>query len=1440
MGGDAGKQSLDECNGGMLDVVIRSKLNLRVSLGTDGDCHVTEAYKEEIRRDVCSALELLDEQVSVHLLETSHETKRLLIHLISRQAALTLESQIDGFDRDRLNALMRKHHNLDNSDEHADFWPAHAAKDQKRMEHNHHYTRRGNSLKESELSVQDLVKEFKRQAGDLASPLMLGKYTRDILDVQDAILAGDSNRGYEFTLIDAHGKQMVCSVETEEGREEWISKIQTAVEERALLPDSDEGFQFTLTDGRGKQVVCAVSTEALREEWVSLIRAAVAETDAPEKQDALSQPHHRPKWAAAGTFSRSMASIGVFMSRGVSKEDSDAVAAEKDSDKRSDDDRTAGSLGEETGSVQHEGPVRKRGQINRAFADRYFVLSESAIRYWKTKEDFENQKPEQGMLQCRDLKITETEYQEKQDIPTKLYPRPKWAQAGTFARSIISGRHFGEVTDTNAASSGEDTGNVHHEGPVRKRGQINRAFADRYFVLSEGAVRYWKTKEDFENQNQEQGMLLCRNLQIEKGLSWTWKGTSLCNQCGKDRGSCECFCHVCGHKKGGCSAVCNRYCNHCAAPKPICNSGDVKVAFDLHRETMTMDDDSFRQALRRDISQALGIHPLQVSASKLRFVEVQDGSVPPPTTHEGVVRKRGKLNTAFEERYFILSDGKLKNYQKKPVLLDEPHLQSGSHSMILRSLMYCSGMTVQALPDQGEGFEFMITLREGHHDGRHVVCSVNSDHERDTWMKKLRAATEEVDTEPETMPGSLHCHIHFISCRDAAWIMASPDFCVLSDKLRMSNGPQAHSSQDHVAGHDDIEIETEQQFVELHVTLGMEPKDVIDWQDEFKAAVAQDVAIAVRGDVGKIRVLGLQVDSVVVELGLAPGVCGNDMTALNAARDLQRQALDASSILRQGRMTSNCTSLKVTAVPQGYGHSCSCLSRSELMDAFLEQCNNVNGPLRQGAIFSLMTAAASWWHDYKHLACRFCGLTPDLCTCDCPGCHEKLDSCPVDCMLHAQLADPMPQVCLTCPPQSGPRQMLGSSSDKDVTLATLRAVPDAASGSQHARDIMPRENSEDTEEVYLPQMSTTMRSQLVLDEYTEITVSTPPAAISTPGYDSGDVPRADSPNPPAPHPGVSRLPPGISVAVDMPPSVFAEDEEDCPNSPSRPQPGLVSVASVATDSRERRALLKPPPGLNNGSSGAAKLVGVPRHPSVQLCSSINVGARFVGLQVTAGPPHAVVQVDDLVDVNFVRHDEAGYCNPHIDVGDVLFEVDGTPAQHVSIQTIHQLFVGELHAPVTLSLVRAQTGQVYQVTVLRHNFHSFDSEQHKRARWMERAAVHAPWRNTGHYAGLEVTTQPPHRVVAVDDLVDVNFVPQGQHGYTNPEVRPGDYILSVDGQAAENASLQQLHAVLRGTEHSPVEIRLRRCQNQHTTCAGAEYTIVVLRHQYHEFDMMDRL
>jgi hypothetical protein len=71
-----------------------------------------------------------------------------------------------------------------------------------------------------------------------------------------------------------------------------------------------------------------------------------------------------------------------------------------------------------------------------------------------------------------------------------------------------------------------------------------------------------------------------------------------------------------------------------------------------------------------------------------------------------------------------------------------------------------------------------------------------------------------------------------------------------------------------------------------------------------------------------------------------------------------------------------------------------------------------------------------------------------------------------------------------------------------------------------------------------------------------------------------------------------------------------------------------------------------------------------------------------------------------------------------------------------------------------------------------------------------------WKAQGHYAGLEVTPEPPHRVVEVDDLVDEHFVSQGASGYSNPAVRVGDRILAVDGLPAEHVSVQKLHGKLR--------------------------------------------
>ena len=111
-----------------------------------------------------------------------------------------------------------------------------------------------------------------------------------------------------------------------------------------------EGCEFLLTDASGKEVLCSVETEAAREEWVSKIRAAVDEIDAIQGDGTALQSAYP--------------------------------------------------------SVQHEGPVRKRGQLNTAFASRYFVLSAGVLRYYKTKEAAKDRKTEpQGTLQCRLLRV---------------------------------------------------------------------------------------------------------------------------------------------------------------------------------------------------------------------------------------------------------------------------------------------------------------------------------------------------------------------------------------------------------------------------------------------------------------------------------------------------------------------------------------------------------------------------------------------------------------------------------------------------------------------------------------------------------------------------------------------------------------------------------------------------------------------------------------------------------------------------------------------------------------------------------------------------------------------------------------------------------------------------------------------------------------------------
>lgn len=106
---------------------------------------------------------------------------------------------------------------------------------------------------------------------------------------------------------------------------------------------------------------------------------------------------------------------------------------------------------------------------------------------------------------------------------------------------------------------------------------------------------------------------------------------------------------------------------------------------------------------------------------------------------------------------------------------------------------------------------------------------------------------------------------------------------------------------------------------------------------------------------------------------------------------------------------------------------------------------------------------------------------------------------------------------------------------------------------------------------------------------------------------------------------------------------------------------------------------------------------------------------FIGLQVSEQPPHTIRTVDDLVDVNFLRHDQPGYSNPRIIPGDRILQVDGVNAENVqNVSELHKMLTGPLHSVVTLSMARAESGERYSVSAIRHGFHSFDKGSYDHA------------------------------------------------------------------------------------------------------------------------------
>jgi hypothetical protein len=110
-----------------------------------------------------------------------------------------------------------------------------------------------------------------------------------------------------------------------------------------------------------------------------------------------------------------------------------------------------------------------------------------------------------------------------------------------------------------------------------------------------------------------------------------------------------------------------------------------------------------------------------------------------------------------------------------------------------------------------------------------------------------------------------------------------------------------------------------------------------------------------------------------------------------------------------------------------------------------------------------------------------------------------------------------------------------------------------------------------------------------------------------------------------------------------------------------------------------------------------------------------------------------VQVQDLVDVNGVKHGKPGYTNEEVQVNDRLLAIDGVFCEHLvrahdyvpvtmtmsliyceansvlciqELEKLHQQLRGERYTQVRLTFGRGN-GKVFDVTVMRHAYHEFD-------------------------------------------------------------------------------------------------------------------------------------
>jgi hypothetical protein len=743
------------------------------------------------------------------------------------------------------------------------------------------------------------------------------------------------------------------------------------------------------------------------------------------------------------------------------------------------------------------------------------------------------------------------------------------------------------------------------------------------------------------------GKYTCDIIEVKDGPK-----VNKCNQCGKEGRDCECFCYCCGEVKGACPSICSRFCSHCATPKDICNTGDVKVLLDLKSEDILENMDTFRAAMRREISEALQIHPLQASISY----------------------KRANNSSMF--------------------------------------------------------------------------------------------------------------HVHFISCRDAAWILARPGFgrpffgCV--------NQRQSDCEHCGCLSRDELVTQFLAYCKDTNSNLRKGPIflsliSAVNWEHQHQHLKCEYCGLGAGYCECDCPVCYHPLDSCNVD-------CDFD-AALNL-QDLivsRKTTIEANPPLRPVRATRD-TPVQPPMSP-------------ETNDPVTSRDSLSTPSTDRSAISSQLVFATFFHYQQSRVVEKAVTLVPE----------------------HLLKAQSEPEVEVESKPQNEPEQYRMSwVEDGEVVL-----LPE----SEHAPKAV----------TLLPEHL--LKAQSEPEVEVESKPQNEPEQYRMSWVEDGEVvllPESEHAPTHVPEPVRRSL---VAIhRISRPEGVDTLEQEIC-HVPQRPV-GAQEICDVDTSAQEicdvdtsevkiqqhvvhqvtRDKVQKTMPTLERVS--IPNLMSTLQRNSIATSPNVKEVDQscYCGLEVSDHAPYRVLAIDDLTDPYFVVQGMPGYSNPTVVPGDCMVSIAGKSVEHISLQELHGMLRGHLHSTVDIVLARHDNpSDLYRITVLRHRYHEFDLPRSTSPQ------VSRPDQNC--YCGLEVSDHAPYRVLAIDDLTDPYFVVQGMPGYSNPTVVPGDCMVSIAGKSVEHISLQELHGMLRGHLHSTVDIVLARYDNPSDL-----YRITVLRHRYHEFDL----